>query len=81
MENFNSNTFFFLNHNSSFPILETIRSRCTEFKIFFNSEEKKNILKKLLASLNLGEMINDQFYNKYKHESPGNLLKYIFTTL
>ena len=41
-----SNTFFFIIHNSACKILDTIKSRCTEFKLFFTiSEKKKNFRK------------------------------------
>ena len=35
------NTFFFIIHNNSHKILKTIKSRCIEYKIFFNLEKKK----------------------------------------
>ena len=36
LEEPNSNTFFFVIHNSSHKILDTIKSRCIEFKFFFS---------------------------------------------
>ena len=38
------NTFFFIIHDNSYKISETIKSRCIEFKFFFTLFEKKNIL-------------------------------------
>ena len=35
-----NNTFFFIIHDSSFKIIDTIKSRCSEFKIFFSSKLK-----------------------------------------
>ena len=35
------NVYFFLIHNSQRNILETIKSRCIEFKIFLDQESKK----------------------------------------
>ena len=72
----NSNTFFFLIHNSAKKILNTVRSRCLEFKISFNLEEKSNIFKTLMNqySFDLQETHIDNYFH---YESPGNLLKYI----
>ena len=36
-----TNTYFFIVHDSSYKIPETIESRCMKFKIFFNEKEKK----------------------------------------
>ena len=36
-----NNTFFFIIHNSASKILDTIKSRCTEFKFFFTISKKK----------------------------------------
>ena len=70
-----NNTFFFIIHNSSCTILETIKSRCTEFKFTFSSKEKKNIFKDIVhqyeESLEINEVIDDYYF-----ESPGNLIKY-----
>ena len=76
LEEPNSNTFFFIIHNSSSKILNTVKSRCIEFKFFFTSIQKKNILKNIIQQYKLDfslENINDNFY----FESPGNLLKYL----
>ena len=45
LEEPNPNTFFFLIHNTNRKILNTVKSRCIEFKIFFNLTEKREILK------------------------------------
>ena len=42
----NNNTFFFIIHNSASKILETIKSRCTEFKFLFSVPEKKKYFPK-----------------------------------
>ena len=41
LEEPNDNTFFFIIHNNANTILNTIKSRCMEFKFFFNHSEKK----------------------------------------
>ena len=78
LEEPNSNTFFFIIHNGAKKILNTIKSRSIEFKLFFNLSQKKNILEKLLEqykeNLNPEEII-DYFY----FDTPGNILKYIST--
>ena len=68
------NTFFFIIHDSSYKILETIKSRCMEFKINFSESQKKNIFKQITQpykeeckSMNVG--------NNLYFDTPGNLLK------
>jgi len=70
------NTFFFIIHNSSFKILNTIKSRCTEFKIFFNKEEKKKILKNIFKIYNINSNYVHIIENFY-FDTPGNLIKYL----
>jgi len=70
------NTFFFIIHNSGSKILSTIKSRCTEFKIFFSSEEKKYIFDKIANQYEL-KFENFDYKNYLYFESPGNLIKYI----
>ena len=38
------NTFIIFIHNSSIKLIETLKSRCIEFKIFFSNQEKQKIL-------------------------------------
>jgi DNA polymerase-3 subunit delta' len=73
-----SNTFFFIIHNSALKILDTIKSRCCEFKFSFTLTQKKNILTK----------IDDQYRNEFQtnsiiedfyFDSPGNLIKYFLS--
>ena len=70
------NTFFFIIHDSSFKVLETIKSRCIEFKILFNNEQKVKILDNLINFYNIGS------YNKLKEnlyfDTPGNIIRYLF---
>ena len=71
-----NNTYFLIIHNSSSKILDTIKSRSIEFKIFFSLSKKrtilKNIIKQYLDNHNIEE-INEEFY----FETPGNILKYL----
>ena len=46
LEEPNNNTFFFIIHNSANKILDTIRSRCIQFKFFFTSSKKKKYFRK-----------------------------------
>ena len=75
LEEHNLNTFFFLIHNSSSKILDTIKSRCVQFKYFLNIEEKKKIIGKLINqySVNISIANVDELLF---FESPGNILKY-----
>ena len=70
-----NNTFFIIIHNSAFKILDTVKSRCTEFKIFFNTLEKKNIFKNIIKQYNYEFDINEIIENYY-FDTPGNLIKY-----
>ncbi len=71
-------TFFIIIHDSSKKILNTIKSRCTEFKFFKDSKDKREILANLLRNYDVNidyDIPLDNFY----YETPGNLLKYIFS--
>ena len=76
LEESNNRTFFFIIHNNHTRILNTIKSRCIEFKFFFTITEKKEILKKIIK-LYIGvfdlKNIDDSFY----FDTPGNILKYL----
>ncbi len=76
LEESNNRTFFFIIHNSYKKILDTIRSRCIEFKFFFTIPEKEEILKNIVkfydTEFNLNN-IDDSFY----FDTPGNILRYL----
>ena len=76
LEEPSNNTFFFIIHNSANKILNTIKSRCIEFKFFFTLSEKKSILEGIIKqyknNFKLSE-IDDNFY----FDTPGNILKYL----
>ncbi len=79
IEEASQNTFFFIIHNSSYKILNTIKSRCIEFKIFFSELEKKNILNKLISQ-NGFELDEDFIYRDLYFDTPGNLLNFSLLT-
>ena len=72
-----SNTFIIFIHNSSIKLIETLKSRCIEFKIFFSNQEKQKILDNLLKYYDLKIDIN--FLEKIKsfYDSPGTILNLI----
>ena len=75
-----NNTFFFIIHNSAHKILDTIKSRCTEFKFFFAKSEKKNIFRKIVNQYKVNcdiESIDENFY----FETPGNIIKYLLISI
>ena len=76
LEEANNKTFFFIINNNSYKILNTIKSRCIEFKFFFTLSEKKkilnNIIRKYIDDFDLTK-IDECFYIA----SPGNILKYL----
>ena len=76
LEEPNNNTFFFIVHNSANKILDTIKSRCIQFKLFFTSSKKKNILESIIKQYKNDfsiEKIDDNLY----FDTPGNILKYL----
>ena len=70
------NTFFFIVHDSSFKILETIKSRCVEFKVLFNKDEKIKIFDSLVNFYNLSS-ISFLPHEYLSFDTPGNLIKYL----
>jgi len=72
-----SNTFIIFIHNSSMKLIETLKSRCIEFKIFFSNQEKQKILDNLLIYYDLKIDLN--FLEKIKsfYDSPGTILNLI----
>ena len=72
-----SNTFIIFVHNSSVKLIETLKSRCIEFKIFFSNQEKQIILKKLLTYHDLKIDINLLENIKSFYDSPGSILSLI----
>jgi len=75
LEEPSSNTFFFLIHNTASKMLNTIKSRCIEFKFFFNIDEKKNILKNISNQIAI-DLFTKEISNNLYFDSPGNLLRY-----
>lgn len=76
LEESNSRTFFFIIHNSFKKILDTIKSRCIEFKIIFTLTEKKTIFKNILNNYE-GEVDLNIIDDFLRVESPGNILHYL----
>ena len=70
------NTFFFIICNDSSKILSTVKSRCTEFRFFFNTSQKKDIFQNLIEQYD-NKFVIDTILKKLYFVSPGNLLKYI----
>jgi len=72
-------TFFFIIHNSTSKILDTVKSRCTEFKFSFTTSKKKNILANIIKQYIKGFKINEinEIVENYYFDTPGNLAKYL----
>ena len=78
LEEANEKTFFFIINNNTDKILSTIKSRCIEFKIFFDDDEKKRILDNIISDYKdyiKTDNIDEIFYSG----TPGNILRYILT--
>ena len=76
LEEPNNNTFFFIINSNSSRLLSTIKSRCIEFRIFFNNSQKKSIIKNIIQQYPLDFKLED-FNNIFHFVSPGNLLRYL----
>ncbi len=72
------NTFFFIIHNSASKILDTIKSRCREFKFSFTLMQKKNILTKIINQYR-NEFQTNSIMEDFYFDSPGNLFKYFLS--
>ena len=70
------NTFFILIHDNSYKVLETIKSRCMNFKIHFTEKEKKNIFNSIIQPYKY-DYQNINFLDDIYFDTPGNLLKKI----
>lgn len=68
------NTYFIFIHNSSMKLIETLKSRCIEFKIYFSNKEKQIILQNLLKYYDLRMDINILEKIKSFYDSPGTSL-------
>jgi len=78
LEEADNNTFFFIIHDSSFKILETIKSRCFEFKFFFTQKEKEKIFNKININSNY-QLDLKHLKNNFFFETPGNIIKYFIS--
>ena len=70
------NTFVLVIDNNTNKILNTIKSRCIQFKIFFNTEEKKKILKSLNEQYD-DNFILEKLHKNFYLDSPGSILRYV----
>ena len=80
LEEPSSNTFFFIIFNNSFKILNTIKSRCVEFKIFFSHSEKKKIFTNIIEQYT-NNFDSSKFDKIFYIDTPGNILDYFLTFL
>tara|TARA_Y200000002_G_C22647695_1_gene649881 strand:- start:467 stop:1402 length:936 start_codon:yes stop_codon:yes gene_type:complete len=64
--------YFFLVNNNSKPLLETIKSRAIEIKLFLNDKKRLQIIDQLVDLFNINIILDPQ---KTKL-SPGNFIKY-----
>ena len=69
-------TYFFIINSDPTKIINTIKSRCIDFVINFNSLEKKNIFNKISQTYSLNFTESDLDIFLY-FDTQGNLLKYL----
>ncbi len=71
----NNNNYFILINNKRNKLVETLKSRSIETKIFLNIDQKNSILKKILDNHD----IDDNFILNYSYlASPGMFIKYYY---
>jgi len=70
LEELPKNNFFFLSQNNSFPLIDTVRSRCFNIKISLFQNEQLYIKKLLFSQFNL-----DNFF--FNNLTPGQNLKMV----
>ena len=76
LEEANNKTFFFIIHNNLCKILNTIKSRCIEFKFIISMPEKKRILENIIKQYKddfVIKKIDENFY----FDTPGNIIRYL----
>ena len=78
LEEPNSDTYFFIIHNNSSQILDTIKSRSIVFNFSFTDKEKGNIFEKITKEYKLELDIKNLTEYLY-FDTPGNLLKCLST--
>jgi DNA polymerase-3 subunit delta' len=79
LEEPSNNTFFFIITSSASKVLNTIASRCTEYKFHFSQKQKINIFTKMLISYNY-KITNNNMEKFLTFETQGNLLRYLSST-
>jgi len=76
LENPPEKTFFFLITDNENRVINTIKSRCVKFKIYFSFFENKIILDNLLKDYSFLKLPNFIFFNKF--DSPGSTIEKVF---
>ena len=77
LEESNEKTFFFLVNNNPHKILNTVKSRCIEFRFFLSVNEKKKILQRLIDQYSVNFDVSN-LDPVYFFDSPGNLFRFLF---
>ena len=72
-----NNTFFFIIYDSASKILDTVKSRCTEFKFSLSISKKKNIFSNIIKQYK-NDFEIEAIIENYYFDTPGNLAKYFF---
>ena len=73
------NVLFFIIHNNPIKILDTIKSRCTEFKFFLSISEKKFIFNNIAKDYKINSKL-ENYTESLSFNTPGSLLKYALFT-
>ena len=76
LEESNNKTFFFIIHNNSSKLLNTIKSRCIEFKFFISMLEKKRIIENIIKQYK-DDFIIKKIDGNFYFDTPGNIMRYL----
>tara|TARA_B100000959_G_scaffold285300_1_gene359628 strand:- start:638 stop:1612 length:975 start_codon:yes stop_codon:yes gene_type:complete len=71
-----NNTYFFIIQNDASKVIDTIKSRCLTFNIYFCINEKKKIFNNIIDDYDIN--INEASLNKFLYfDTHGNILNYL----
>ena len=76
LEETNGKVFFIIINNNNARILDTIKSRCIEFKLFFSFKDRKEILKRIVIEDQYDFHV-DEIFDLFHFDTPGNILRYL----
>ena len=77
LEEPSKNTFFILVQNNVDKILDTIKSRCIEFKFFLKNTSKKKVFNSLCEQHGISVKNLNLLFERFYFDTPGNLINHL----